>query len=289
MSEPTKSPTRALVLGGGGVAGIAWEYGLIAGLAEQGIHLDQADLVVGTSAGSVVGATLLSGGAEAAFASQSVPIEFDESAMSNFNVAEMMQAFSDAATNSTSEQGALAALGEYARSVPESAMPEEVRLGMVAAQLPSPEWPEGAFRVTAVNATDGAFIVFDATSGVELPRAIMASCSVPGVGPTTLIDGTPYMDGGTRSGTNADVAAGFDRVLVIACSPEPEVSGFGPTLSQASASLREHSDVLVIEADEASIAAFGPNPLLMSTRGASAAAGYAQSAQVTEAVKAFWN
>src|SRR5258708_9941745 len=52
---------RALVLGGGGVTGIAWETGLLAGLAEAGVDLTSADLVVGTSAGSVVGAQILSG------------------------------------------------------------------------------------------------------------------------------------------------------------------------------------------------------------------------------------
>src|SRR5688500_8760504 len=51
----------ALVLGGGGITGIAWEIGLLAGLAEAGTDLSDADLVVGTSAGSVVGAQLTSG------------------------------------------------------------------------------------------------------------------------------------------------------------------------------------------------------------------------------------
>src|SRR5215218_8042118 len=53
----------ALVLGGGGITGIAWEIGLLAGLADAGVDLTGADLVVGTSAGSVVGAQL-TGGAE---------------------------------------------------------------------------------------------------------------------------------------------------------------------------------------------------------------------------------
>ena len=52
---------RALVLGGGGITGIAWEIGVLAGLAEAGVDLTGADLVVGTSAGSVVGAQLTSG------------------------------------------------------------------------------------------------------------------------------------------------------------------------------------------------------------------------------------
>lgn len=53
--------TRALVLGGGGPVGIAWESGLVAGLAEEGIDAGQADLIVGTSAGSAVGAQLAMG------------------------------------------------------------------------------------------------------------------------------------------------------------------------------------------------------------------------------------
>ena len=54
------SQRTALVLGGGGITGIAWEIGVLAGLAEAGVDLSTADLVVGTSAGSVVGAGLRS-------------------------------------------------------------------------------------------------------------------------------------------------------------------------------------------------------------------------------------
>ena len=52
---------RALVLGGGGVTGIAWETGLIAGLAGLGIDLAAADVIIGTSAGSVVGTDIACG------------------------------------------------------------------------------------------------------------------------------------------------------------------------------------------------------------------------------------
>ena len=50
--------TRALVLGGGGPVGIAWESGLIAGFAEKGVDLSSAEYIIGTSAGSVVGSQL---------------------------------------------------------------------------------------------------------------------------------------------------------------------------------------------------------------------------------------
>ena len=53
------------MLGGGGVTGVAWEIGVLAGLAARGVRLSAADLLIGTSAGSVVGA-LLAWGADPA-------------------------------------------------------------------------------------------------------------------------------------------------------------------------------------------------------------------------------
>lgn len=279
---------RAIVLGGGGVAGIAWEYGLLAGLLDHGIPLNDADLVVGTSAGSVVGATLRGDGVHAAFTSQSIPIEMDDAAVDAFDVSVFMQVMADAVTNSSGEVSARAEIGTYALAVPRDEAAAAAQVAMVAAQLPSREWPPRALNVTAVDATDGTFRVFDNASDVDLARAIMASCSVPGVGPTTHLEGREYMDGGMRSGTNADVATGYGRVLVIACNVEPESSGLGPTLPQAVTALESEANVVVLTADEASVTAFGPNPLLMSTREASAAAGYAQAGSIAETVARFW-
>src|SRR3954462_5397130 len=71
----------ALVLGGGGITGIAWEIGLLAGLAEAGTDLSSADLVVGTSAGSVVGAQITSGeDLEAMYQRQLAPAEGEKAA-----------------------------------------------------------------------------------------------------------------------------------------------------------------------------------------------------------------
>src|SRR5690242_8794400 len=66
--SPTLHPTsaraageRALVLGGGGAAGNAWEIGVIAGLADAGLDVTEADLIIGTSAGSTAAAQITSG------------------------------------------------------------------------------------------------------------------------------------------------------------------------------------------------------------------------------------
>jgi len=59
--DSTSSPTRALVLAGAGAAGNAWQLGLIAGLCEAGVDLTEAELIIGTSAGSTVAAQITSG------------------------------------------------------------------------------------------------------------------------------------------------------------------------------------------------------------------------------------
>lgn len=278
---------RGLVLGGGGVAGIAWEYGVLAALEDPGIDLNAADVVVGTSAGSVVGAALRHGAVQQAYAGQSVPVEAESPEMAGFDVQELMGVFA-AAQQEADETSALALIGQYALTVPQERMPEEVRVAMLVSQLASQEWPDRALRVTAVDARTGEFVVYDAEAGAPLARAIMASCSIPGVGPTMPIDDRLLMDGGIRSGTNADVASDCDRVIVIACNPEPERSATGPTLVQAVAQLEANGSVLLIGADDASRTAFGPNPLLMSSRTGSAAAGYAQGSALADEVARFW-
>src|SRR5712692_10292948 len=52
---------RALILGGGGPVGRAWEVGILKGLADAGVDVSQADLVVGTSSGAILGTQLRSG------------------------------------------------------------------------------------------------------------------------------------------------------------------------------------------------------------------------------------
>jgi NTE family protein len=60
-SHRNGAPTRAVVLGGGGTIGVAWQTGLLAGLRDAGIELAEASAIVGTSAGALVGALLSSG------------------------------------------------------------------------------------------------------------------------------------------------------------------------------------------------------------------------------------
>ena len=94
-------------------------------------------------------------------------------------------------------------------------VPERERRAIIEARLPRHEWPDQLLRITAIDAESGAFVVFDRSSGVSLVDAVAASCAIPVVWPAVTIGGRRYIDGGMRSGVNADVALHYDRVLVI--------------------------------------------------------------------------
>ncbi|HEY8317215.1 MAG TPA: patatin-like phospholipase family protein [Amnibacterium sp.] len=283
-----QGPRRGLVLGGGGVAGIAWELGVLAALIEAGIDLEAADVVVGTSAGSVAGAALRQGAVPAAYALQFAPAEEEAPETSGFDV-ERFRAVVASAQEQPDEIAARSTLGRYALSVPQERMPAAARIAMIESQLPAKDWPERDLRVTAVDAETGEFVVQTRASGVPLAAAVMASCSVPGVWPTMPVGGRQLMDGGVRSGTNADVADDCDVVLIIACMLEPASSATGPTMREVAAEIDARGRALVAEADAASTRAFGLNPLLMSSRSGSARAGHEQGARIAAEVAAFWN
>ncbi len=277
--------TRALVLGGGGVAGIAWELGLLSGWAAEGVDVTAADLVVGTSAGSVVGAQLrLDGDLQSLYERQlagaagELKVEFG-------GVATMTK-FAEAMAGATSHQDARARLGTLALSM--DTVPEAQRRAIIEGRIGDPEWPTEKLVITAVDTADGEFLPFDSSSGVRLLDAVTASCAVPGVWPPVTVNGRRLMDGGMRSVTNADLAAGCEKVLVVA--PSTGVTGglLGPGLEREVELLRQEADVHVVLADEASLAAFGSNVLDPATREPSARAGRAQAAATIEAARAFW-
>ena len=282
-----------MVLGGGGVAGIAWELGVLAALIEHGINVDDADLVVGTSAGSVAGAVLRFGAVREVLQAQLRADDPAETAMehgelSHFSSEQFMDMLADAARGPGGEQQARARLGREALAAGKN-LSEEDWVRTIRSLLPGRIWPPKPLKITTVNADDGAFTVFDETSDAELARVVAASCSVPGAWPPVTIDGVPYMDGGMRSAANADVAADYDKVLVLSCGPEAPESPFGPTLPQVLADSMRRASYFLLEADTASLAAFGSNVLLSSSRGPSARAGIEQGRAVADAVKVFWS
>jgi NTE family protein len=277
-------PSRAVVLGGGGLAGIAWEVGVLLGLADAGLDVLDADLVVGTSAGSAVGAGVTS---------QDLLKQFYEAQLEHGPGDKEMGAELDleafattmlgALASASSPQDARAKLGELALATP--TVPESVRREIIAARLPNPEWPDRNLVITACDAATGEFVTFDRTSGIELVDAVAASCSVPGVWPPVTINGRRYMDGGVRSTTNSDLAEGYEQIVILAPIP-PFESPMGPSFEDEIAPLTAKSEVVAIVPDQAAQTAFGFNPLDPSTRPESAQAGRAQAASYVDEVRA---
>ncbi|MGW5555782.1 patatin-like phospholipase family protein [Micromonospora sp. NPDC003944] len=274
---------RALVLGGGGVTGVAWELGLLAGLVERGVAVTEADLVVGTSAGSVVGARVCSGlPVERLYAEQVAPPSSERAARLGFVALARLVWAGGRTRDAVRSRARIGAMAVAARTQSEAS-----RRAVIEAGLPGREWPARRLLVTAVDAASGEFVVFDSDSGVSLVDAVGASCAVPGVWPPVTIGARRFVDGGMRSTVNADLAAGARQVLVLA----PTSAAFGPMprLSAQVQALREAgSRVVVVTPDAAARTAIGRNVLDPARRAGAARAGRAQADGVADEVAALW-
>jgi NTE family protein len=143
--------------------------------------------------------------------------------------------------------------------------------------LPGERWPGRRFACTAVDAVNGKFAIWDNDSGVPLVRAVASSCAVPGIAPPISINGRRYMDGGMRSATNADLAKGYDVVVVVSISSQAAPEVFRRPLERELAVLRDSgSRVELINPDAESLEAFGPNLMDFGRRPAAAASGMRQ-------------
>ncbi len=278
---------RALVLGGGGIAGIAWETGVLQGIADESAAAAQAlldsDVLVGTSAGSAVVAQLGSGlSIEELFARQvqEVSTEIDPG-VGVEAIAELFLATMAQPGGTVSQQRQrIGAVAVTAQTVS-----EPVRRYVIAERLPSHTWPARALRVTAIDIATGELVVFDRNSGVDLVDAVAASCAVPGAWPPVTIGERRYMDGGIGSTINLDAADDCDEavVMVPAGVSAPSPFGPGPVAEITAFSGR----ALGMFADHRSLAAFGPNPLDPHCRVASAHAGRTQGRREAAGVAAF--
>ncbi|UIJ33689.1 patatin-like phospholipase family protein [Allobranchiibius sp. GilTou73] len=278
---------RALVLAGGGVAGIAWELGVLLGLRDGAPDLlpalVDADVVVGTSAGAAVGAQITSGvdleelyAAQLDPASSEIEVDLDAEALA--------ASYEVAARGATSAVDARRRFGELALVA--RTVSEADRRTAIEARLPSLDWPDRRLLITAIDTATGELEIFTPQGLTSLTDAVAASCAVPGVWPPVTIGGRRYMDGGMRSGTNVDLVAGCDRILVLS----PTLPGAPSLLGDLDADVVPPADaqVLVVPANVRSMAAFGRNPLSPATRAPSAEAGRAVGRARAARVAEFW-
>ena len=292
---------RALVFGGGGSAGNAWEIGVIAGLVDAGLDVTQADLIIGTSAGSTAAAQitsatqpseLLAGILAAAPQPRTGPAGSDRGRAPNVPAADHMDRTSRiiaAAEDAADMRRRMGAAALEMDAGPDSSGQTQ-RRATVAARLPSQHWPQRPMLIVAVDARTGEPVVFDRHSGVDLADAVTASCAGPGA-PAHSIGDSRYIDGGYRSNENADLAAGYGRVLVL--SPLGGRSraplDWGIHLAAQASELRARgSRVETIFPDSDSRDAFGVNLMDPSTRPPAARAGYNQGRALAGQLTEFW-
>jgi NTE family protein len=299
-NDVSEHPTgTALVLGGGGSAGNAWLIGVIAGLFEAGLDVTWADLIIGTSAGSTAAAQITSASPTQLLADilaaapqpRTGPAGSDGGRVRIGSVADHMEitsriiAAAEDAADMRRRMGA-AALEMVAAS---DGSGQRWR-ATVAARLPSRRWPQRTVLITAVDAHTGEPVVFDRHSGVDLVDAVAASCAS---GFAYSIGGSRYIDGGYRSNAdNADLAAGYARVLVL--SPFGGRSrtpvNWGQHLATQVDELRARgSRVETVFPDSDSRTAFGDNVMDLSTRPPAARAGHNQGRALAEQLTEFWN
>jgi NTE family protein len=286
--------SRALVLTGGGSAGVGWETGLLLGLLERGIDLSDADLIVGTSAGSVVGAQLATGQDFRSIKDsygQGVAGSLDET-KGSVDTEELMHAAADQQVDDASDHDRMVRFGRLA--LEHDPFPEDLWRANFA-QFADQPFPAN-YACTAIDCESGEFRVWDAAAGAPFDAAVASSCAAPGIFPAVTIDGRRFYDGGVCSATNAQLARGHDKVLVLHMTIVlPDPSGNGSTIQAPDAYPAERellertgSEVETVDPSAAVAAVMGINYLDPARIPDVIDASLRQAEEIAARVAAFW-
>ena len=300
------SHARALVLAGAGAAGNAWQIGIVAGLAEHGVDLTLAELVIGTSAGSTAAAMITSGTLPAdlyaATQAEMAPQRPQDgpthgsrpgvgASRATMSATEYM-AWSDeiiAVSVDAADWRRRMSAAVLERDAPDDEASRRWH-DTVAARLPSQEWPQQRVLITAVDARTAHPVVFDRDSGIRLADAVAASTS-NGTAGTYHLGDKRYLNGAYRRSSNADLAAGYERVLVLdpfgGRSRTP--LDWGMDLDTQVSELRAAGSVIeTVFPDAGAGDVFNASAADPSTRPQAARGGYEQGRALAEALAEFW-
>ena len=285
---------RGLVLGGGGIFFIAWQVAYLRELEERGVDLSTAEIVVGTSAGSLVSA-ILTGHKLRRFAGElsllsKVPKVVNALAPAGNLVASQDRALQMFQQAGDHDPATIKAIG-YAALAAQAAPAAKMRRS-VSAALRMNKWPAQSLHIATVDTYTGERLIIDAAAGVPVAAASAASSAVPGLFSPQPVRDRKCMDGGVSgSGIHSDVVSGAEKAVILslgANAPMPEaMMTIKPTaLAEEVAALEAHGTQVILR---------GPEPTevakLMSPAAVPEAIemGQRQAAQHAVELGAFWH
>lgn len=281
-----------LVLGAGGIVGQAYHAGVLAALENDlGWDPRSADVIVGSSAGSVTGAALRLGAPALDLAAYTVnaPLSDDAAALFEtlgappelppFEARSLLRPWrmpsrallTRAARRPWAVRGAAAAATLLPAGAVDLLDHAAVLDGLCGGELPDGLW------ICAARRDHGGRVVFG-RPGAPRPRlseAVAASCAIPGYFRPVRVEGTEYVDGGVHSPTNADVLRHEGLDLVIVVSPMSAARGLARTpdaLARRTAHRRLELEARRLRAAGTEVVRIEPGPRVLAAMGINAMA-----------------
>ncbi|MFD4404074.1 patatin-like phospholipase family protein [Nocardia sp. NPDC058499] len=274
-----RETTIALVLGGGGPVGITWLAGLAHGLRAAGIDLARADRIIGTSAGAVVGSAIAAGTDLSSLLTPRPDSAEPPAAAPAHDYGVLLEITTLLRAVDQDRDLALQRVGELALGA-DTGDPAE-HLKRIGALVDFADWPDHDLLVTSIDIGSGALTAWTRDDAATLVQALAASTAVPGVFPPIEIAGRHYIDGGVRSTINADLAAGYDAVVIL----EPLAHLYPRARADRNVgAVRE----VTIAPDEIAVAAFGPDLFGAAALVPSYESGLRQAAAAATELRDFW-
>lgn len=287
-----KGKDRALVLGGGGEYFAAWMLGFVHGLHEKGVAYEMPDVIIGTSAGSLIGSTIAGGHLER------LTREFDFFG----RVPKLLSALvptpapnpsqlrahdlCNSATNASLETIQAIGRGAMAARNPSVSKLQD----MIAVVTGDVHWPSEKFHSVTTDCYSGARLVLSEGARIPVSHAVSASMSLPGIFGPTWIGDRVCMDGGMGpSSTHSDLVRGARRAIVVSLTDG--LPGSGPRFSSMPNSIRQEIQDLEASGTKALLIAANPGQVNLVSPEEIAPAmklGYDRAAQEADKVKAFW-
>jgi NTE family protein len=287
-----KGMDRALALGGGGEYFAAWMLGFAHGLRAQGVPYEVPDVIVGTSAGSVVGSTIAGGHLER------LTREFDffgdfprilaalvptpKPNPGQMRAVDICRTVNDGSLSTIQSIGRCAMA---ARNPPVSKLQDMIEL-----MTGNRSWPSPKFHATTMDCYTGERLVVSEENKIPISHAVSASMSLPGIFGPTWIGDRISMDGGmSSSSTHSDLLAGAKRALVVSLTDGSR--GSGPRFSNIPNGIQQEIKDLEAAGTRTLLVAANPgqvNLVSPAEIGPALRAGYDRAAKESDRVKAFW-